>query len=201
MLGVPATEWIGDFNDVPNGRTLFIAAGSTALNAPNNGLNDYRGILQTAESGSFKYQLYTEVQNRRTFMRGAYGDTWSAWQEISYDIPSFYKNYNDISSLASSVNTASWKYITLSTTGSEGKLFTPTNACVFVLLYDSGNRCGVYSYDKESGTIKTILAAPRVIVGAHADNSNYYMWVNGSDIYISTAASQSMIFNYLVLGE
>lgn len=58
----------------------------------------------------------------------------------------------------------------------------------------------MYSYDKESGTIKTILAAPRVVVGTHSpDNTDYYMWVSNGDIYISNAA-ESMGFNYLVLG-
>ena len=104
VLGAPTVEFLSDFNNAPNGRTVWVVANNTILNAPNNGLSDYRGILQTAIDGNFKYQLYTELQNTKTFCRASYdANTWSSWKEVTTDMPSFYKDYSTLASLATAL--------------------------------------------------------------------------------------------------
>ena len=51
-----------------------------------------------------QYITQDNIANNSTiYWRRKIDDTWSDWQEISTDIPDFYKNYNDLNALASAL--------------------------------------------------------------------------------------------------
>ena len=67
-----------------------------------SGYSNY-GILYTIRNSTTMciqiYYTISAIQIYRVYANGAWGN----WQEISTNIPSFYKDYNDLSSLASAV--------------------------------------------------------------------------------------------------
>lgn len=92
---------ITDFNDVPIGRWVFVAADSSALHAPNIGANEYRGYLHYNYAGVSTYaeQVYIDTQIRVMCFRTRNSLEWSSWQIVSTDMPSFYKDYSTLAEL------------------------------------------------------------------------------------------------------
>lgn len=98
----------GDLNNCLNPGIYYVHA--TVTNAPIGGAA-MRGLLivykYTRDSNVYYTQIFTVAGSSVTWIRSYY-TTWSPWHEISMNIPLFYKDYNDIASLASAVDIGGW---------------------------------------------------------------------------------------------
>ena len=64
-------------------------------------------VLEVFSRSTDQVQRLHSFNSSKVFERTYSGSTWSNWHEYSFDIPSFYKNYDSISGLASALGV--WK--------------------------------------------------------------------------------------------
>ena len=105
VLGVTG-EYKSDFDNAPVNQTVLVAATSPA-NAPITGV--LRGYLTTKDSNSgYKMQLYMECslpsERGSLFMRALGSGSWTNWERISYDVPTFYKDYSTLAELKAALD-------------------------------------------------------------------------------------------------
>lgn len=104
VLGVGINTSETDFNNLVNPGVYNIGNCSSMANHP-TGSNDTCILLVYKSSGGL-IQLLCGLYNNQLFKRTKYNNkynNWREWESVSADIPSFYKNYNDLSSLASAL--------------------------------------------------------------------------------------------------
>lgn len=102
VLGVPIRTTFSDLDNAPTG--IWNLVGGTYQNAPSGA--SIGGILFCNKSTESTTQLYVETvyNNFKGFARTRwYNNDWSPWEEISTNIPDFYKSYSDLSSLANAL--------------------------------------------------------------------------------------------------
>lgn len=104
VLGVSQYSSISDFNNATT-KGVFTAWGTPA-NAP---INDTRlwvvrveRYVQNASYG-ISQMAYCADDNKMFYRISNISTTWGDWKEISTDIPTFYKDYSTLASLASAI--------------------------------------------------------------------------------------------------
>lgn len=104
ILGVSQYSSISDFNNATT-KGVFTAWGTPA-NAP---INDTRLWVVRVEryvqneSYGISQMAYCADDNKMFYRISNISTTWGDWKEISTDIPTFYKDYNNLSALASAL--------------------------------------------------------------------------------------------------
>ncbi len=85
-------------------KTCYCAV-ATTLNMPNTGGSSgyVYTFADTADNLNYCCQLFYAYVANRLFHRTSAGGGWQAWKEISTDIPTFYKDYNDLASLVTAL--------------------------------------------------------------------------------------------------
>ena len=97
-----------------------------------------RCILIVEEHSDYVTQTLYDVvySHNRVFQRCCDNNTWSSWAEIFFNIPSFYKNYNNLSSLASAIGVQcqlySWQHIPVGA-------YVPIDDNQLVVTFDVGS--------------------------------------------------------------
>ena len=69
---------------------------TSPINAPRNNCNMYNSFFRGTNTFG-QVCIYTSTSDPQIFVRYQDGqDNWSDWHKVSYDVPSFYKNYNSL---------------------------------------------------------------------------------------------------------
>lgn len=112
VLGVVSSKFIYtncDLNDFVETRGIWYISATSITNKPTGSLSDNSGYLECRYSKEIRtgvtvtLQLLYEFDGSAIYERTYKGSEWSEWRRITLDIPTFYKNYADLSSLASAL--------------------------------------------------------------------------------------------------
>lgn len=136
---IQSNENLNDYNSTG----AWGLQGSTPSNAPSAlsgiGIRGFLEVIMTdgASPMQILYNFYDNSVNPRIFCRCAWNSSsWSAWKEISTDIPTFYKNYGSLIQLTNHILQPS---LTLSTSDNIDTI--PTGiACLVNATQCQGNR-------------------------------------------------------------
>lgn len=95
----------GDLNSAPNGIHYIAIPDAQALskNCPTS--TGGFGFLSSTynASGGGGGQMYLVLGSRKMYTRVCISNEWKGWNEVSTDIPSFYKNYADLNALTNAL--------------------------------------------------------------------------------------------------
>ena len=95
----------GDLNDtLVNG---FYVCNGDASHLPSTATY----FVMVTSTGNYILQYATNAGNNVTYTRTYYNDNWTSWKEVTTDMPSFYKDYQNLSSLITGINYGNSLYI------------------------------------------------------------------------------------------